>query len=71
MKQSIQRYVMHVLAVFMDRDLVACRAIWAQDDEVDALYNQVYRELLTVMLNDPTTIEQATKLLWAWLDCWD
>jgi phosphate transport system protein len=53
------------LTAFMDRDLVACRAIWAQDDEVDALYNQAYRELLTVMLNDPTTIEQATKLLWA------
>ncbi len=53
------------LTAFIDGDLEACTAIWHQDDEVDALYNQVYRELLTVMLNDPATIEGATKLLWA------
>ncbi len=53
------------LAAFIDGDLDACKAIWHQDDEVDALYNQVYHELLTVMLNDPSTIERATKLLWA------
>lgn len=53
------------LTAFIDGDLEACEAIWHQDDEVDALYNQVYRELLTFMLNDPTTIERATKLLWA------
>ncbi|MDF3018367.1 MAG: phosphate uptake regulator, PhoU, partial [Thermomicrobiales bacterium] len=35
------------------------------DDEVDALYEQIYRELLTFMLADPTTIDQATHLLWA------
>jgi phosphate transport system protein len=32
---------------------------------VDALYNQVYRELLTFMIGDPRTIHQATLLLWA------
>jgi phosphate transport system protein len=53
------------LTAFIDGDLEACKAIWHQDDEIDALYNQVYRELLTVMLNDPSTIEGATKLLWA------
>jgi phosphate transport system protein len=53
------------LAAFIDRDLEACRAIWKRDDEVDDLYNQVYRELLTYMLNDPTTIERATQLTWA------
>jgi phosphate transport system protein len=39
-------------------------AIAAQDDEIDRLYDQVYRELLTYMLNDPTTIDRATWLLW-------
>ncbi len=34
------------------------------DDEVDALYDQVYRELLTYMLQDPKTIQRATHLLW-------
>ena len=34
------------------------------DNEVDELYNQVYRELLTFMISDPKTIERATYLLW-------
>lgn len=40
-------------------------AIIARDDDVDNLYNQVYRELLTYMLADPGTINRATHLLWA------
>jgi phosphate transport system protein len=43
---------------------LAC-AIPADDDEVDALYNQVYRELLTLIMADPSKIDQATYLLWA------
>lgn len=39
-------------------------AIAAQDDEVDRLYDQIYRELLTYMLGDPTTMDRATWLLW-------
>ena len=31
-----------------------------EDDEVDALYDQVYRELLMFMLANPRTIDQAT-----------
>jgi phosphate transport system protein len=53
------------LKAFMERDLATSREIWQQDDEVDGLYQQVYRELLTHMLNDPHTIERATQLLWA------
>jgi phosphate transport system protein len=34
------------------------------DDLVDALYDQVYRELLTYMMTDPSTIQRATYLLW-------
>jgi phosphate transport system protein len=41
------------------------RAIASQDDEIDRLYDQIYRELLTYMLNDPSTIDRATWLLWA------
>ena len=40
-------------------------AIAQQDDEIDRLYDQIYRELLTYMLGDPTTIDRATWLLWA------
>jgi phosphate transport system protein len=53
------------LDAFVDRDVDAAEAIAAEDDEVDALYQQVYRELLTIMLANPRTIDQATHLLWA------
>lgn len=52
------------LDAFIHRDAVMARQIASQDDAVDALYDQVYRELLTYMLNDPTTIDRATWLLW-------
>ena len=53
------------ITAYIEDDPVAARAIVDRDDEVDALYTQIYRELLTFMLADPTTIDQATHLLWA------
>jgi phosphate transport system protein len=53
------------LNAYMEQDLEECRAIWLQDDDVDGLYLQVYRELLTYMLQDPGSIERATHYLWA------
>lgn len=38
--------------------------VCADDDEVDALCEQVYRELLTYMMSDPSTIQRGTYLLW-------
>jgi phosphate transport system protein len=52
------------LSAFISRDVVAARSIPEEDDEVDDLYNQVYRELLTIMIADPSTIDRATYLLW-------
>ncbi|MBS3783150.1 MAG: phosphate signaling complex protein PhoU [Anaerolineae bacterium] len=52
------------LQAFANRDVELARAIPQQDDEVDGLYNQVYRELLTYIISDPRTIDQATYLLW-------
>ena len=52
------------LQAFADRDVERARAIPGRDDEVDGLYNQVYRELLTYIISDPRTIDQATYLLW-------
>jgi phosphate transport system protein len=49
---------------FVSRDAAASIRISAEDDEVDALYDQVYRELLTFMLEDPKTITRATRLTW-------
>jgi phosphate transport system protein len=52
------------LDALMERDTAAAEAIAREDDEVDALYQQVYRELLMLMLANPRTIDQATHLLW-------
>ncbi len=49
---------------FISRDAAGARTVGQRDDEIDQLYEQVYRELLTFMLNDPRTIDRATWLLW-------
>lgn len=52
------------LTAFIDEDVETARAIPVEDDEVDALYNQVYRELMTFVIADPKAIERANWLLW-------
>ena len=52
------------LEAFKHRDVDLARRICDRDDEVDALYDQVYRELIVYMLNDPSTIERATHVTW-------
>jgi phosphate transport system protein len=49
---------------FVNRDAEAAIAIAKEDDMVDQLYEQIYRELLTFMMADPSTINRATHLLW-------
>ena len=49
---------------FMNRDMVKAQHVCKSDDDVDELYDQVYRELLLFMIQDPKTIERATRLLW-------
>jgi phosphate transport system protein len=53
------------LDAFVQRDLERARSIPKMDDDVDALYNQVYRELISYILEDPTVIEQANQLMWS------
>ena len=52
------------LGAFVAGDIVAARAIPKEDDLVDQLYNQVYRELLTYMNADTSTIDRGNYLLW-------
>lgn len=52
------------LEAFVCRDIETARSSAAGDEEVDALYDQIYRELLVFMMNDPRTISRATHLLW-------
>jgi phosphate transport system protein len=49
---------------FINRDIEAAKKIAGEDDLVDNLYDQVFRELLTIMAEDPKTITRATRLMW-------
>ena len=51
------------LSAFVQGDVEAAKRIIERDDEVDALFAQVNRELLTYMLADPSTIDRATRLI--------
>lgn len=64
MAQKVADMLKEALRAFAERDVELARAVVAGDQEVDALYNQVYRELLTFIMSDPRTINQATHLLW-------
>ena len=52
------------LDAFINRDAEAAKKIAKEDDLVDHLYDQVFRELLTIMAEDPKTITRATRLIW-------
>ena len=56
LQRSIKSYV--------NRDIEAAAEVFNDDDAVDEMYDQVYRELLTYMMSDPGTIQRATYLLW-------
>lgn len=53
------------LDAFVKKDNDLAEAIIARDDEVDHLYNQVFRELMSFMIEDPTTITRGMYLLFA------
>ena len=65
MAQTARDMLHGALQAFVQRNAEAARAIARRDDEVDALYNQVYRELITYVMEDPDIIEQSNFLLWA------
>jgi phosphate transport system protein len=52
------------LDAFINRDADAATKIAIEDDVVDQLYDQTFRELLTFMMEDPRTITRATRLIW-------
>jgi phosphate transport system protein len=49
---------------FINRDAAAARKIAGEDDLIDNLYDQIFRELLFIMAEDPKTITRATRLMW-------
>ncbi|HID89577.1 MAG TPA: phosphate signaling complex protein PhoU [Anaerolineales bacterium] len=65
MAEKARDMLHRALDAFTRRDVEQARAIPEEDDEVDALYEQIYRELITFIMADPHNIEQANYLLWA------
>ncbi|MCX7351163.1 MAG: phosphate signaling complex protein PhoU [Alphaproteobacteria bacterium] len=57
--------VRSVLDAFRHSDSAAALAVWTCDEELDELYNAVFRELLTYMLENPRMIGTCTHLLFA------
>lgn len=64
MAEIARRMLIASLETLKDRDAVRARALCNDDDEVDALYDKVYGELVMFMVNDPKTIQRATHLTW-------
>lgn len=64
MAEESRRMLLAALEAFAREDAKEAWEIGRADDVVDALYDQVYRELLVYMMEDPRTIMQATYLLW-------
>src|SRR6204780_5576585 len=52
-----------VLDAYSDRNAQAAEAVWRNDGEIDEIYNSLFRELLTYMMEDPRTIGLCTHLL--------
>lgn len=52
-----------VLDAYASRDVQAAIAVWHQDDNIDAHYNSLFRELVTYMIEDPRTISSCAHLL--------
>jgi phosphate transport system protein len=64
MADESRRMLTASLEAFARQDVATAYEVGKADDIVDALYDQVYRELLVFMMEDPKTINQATYLLW-------
>jgi len=64
MAEKARNMLHRALEAFVQRDVALARAIPQEDDKMDDLYNQVYRELLTLIMSDPRNIKQANYLLW-------
>jgi phosphate transport system protein len=64
MAQITTKMLLSSIDAFKDRDAAQARAICDMDDEVDTLYDRVYRKLIGIMGEHPDRVEQAIHLSW-------
>ncbi|MCP4255685.1 MAG: phosphate signaling complex protein PhoU [Candidatus Scalindua sp.] len=65
MAEKASDMLMRSIEAFINKDAKIAIAICEEDDDVDALYDQTYREILSFMIEDPKIITRGTYLLWA------
>lgn len=63
MSELVQEQLKDVLDAYSGRDIKSAHEVWERDSAVDALYNSLFRELLTYMMEDPRNISFCTHLL--------
>ena len=63
MGNMAQAQLKNVLDAYARRDDAAAMQVWRSDEDLDALYNSIFRELLTYMMEDPRNISLCTHLL--------
>ena len=64
MAEKARSMLQRALQAFAGRDTDLARAIPAEDDEMDALYDQIFRELTTRIMVDPKLVDRASYLIW-------
>lgn len=63
MTEMVQGQLKDVLDSLAERDIDKALRVWRSDQEVDAMYNSLFRELLTYMMEDPRNIGLCTHFL--------
>ena len=63
MARLVQENLKDVIDALVQGDIAKADAVWAADEPVDEIYNGIFREMLTFMMEDPRNITAATHLL--------
>lgn len=63
MVERALRQLKEVLDAYAERNSELALSVWREDEQIDAMYNSVFRELLTYMMEDPRNIGICTHLL--------
>jgi len=64
MAERTAQVLREALQAYGCRDMHRARHVWQDDDEVDVLYEQVFRDLLAAMVADASVVRRGTYLLW-------
>jgi phosphate transport system protein len=64
MAEKARNMLHRALQAFFERNVELAREIPAEDDEIDALYGQIYRDLTAHIIDDPKLVDRVSYLLW-------